>query len=69
MWREILGAWGGEEGRLSPGEAAWQECRRMGPDRRADDVLWCEVCLLAEQGCPFLNWKYWQEGVGGSDGL
>lgn len=59
-WR---GSWGGPgrggEGGLCPAETAWQECRRKGADRRTDDVLQCEVCLLAEQGCPFLNWKYW----------
>ena len=53
------GAWGREEGRLCLAETARQECRRMRPERSADDVLWCEACLLAEQGCPFLNWKYW----------
>lgn len=26
-----------------------------GPEPRADEVLWCEVCLLAEQACPFLT--------------
>lgn len=59
-WR---GSWGGGSGRggeggLCPEETLRQECRRKGAERRTD-VLQCEVCLLAEQGCPFLNWKYW----------
>lgn len=49
------GAWGGGRrgvcalGRLLAGV---QEGR---PEPRADEVLWCEVCLLAEQACPFLT--------------